>query len=63
MASVQEITVTERDRLWPLVSLLIDTHYDDVTDALPELMDVVRKYRFTDADGNRVDRGSREAQS
>lgn len=53
MREKQKIEIEEGGQLWPLVSLLVDTYYDDVTAALPELMDVVRKYRITDANGKR----------
>lgn len=50
-----EITIREGDKLWPLVSAITDSHYDDMT---PERLDELRKtvigWRITMADGSPV---------
>jgi hypothetical protein len=50
-----EITVREGDRLWSLLSLILDTHMDDL-DArrLKELEALIRSWRLTHADGSKI---------
>lgn len=50
-----EITIYEGDKLWPLVSAIRDSHYDDMTpERLEELRQKVIGWRVTMADGSSV---------
>lgn len=53
------ITVSERDRLWPLMEMISNTWIDDLTDdRIQELVALVDSWRITDADGKLIQRSS-----
>ncbi len=50
-----EIIIREGDKLWPLASAVVDSHYDDMTpERLEELRQKVIGWRITMADGSPV---------
>lgn len=53
----ESITIREGDRLWPLMELFSNTHYDDLPEyRLRELEALVDSWRITDAEGRRIER-------
>jgi hypothetical protein len=49
--------IDEGDKLWPLVRMVRQTHYDDLTEArVQQLVEMVDGWRITDADGRRIER-------
>lgn len=50
--------IDEGDKLWPLVQIIRDTHYDDLTaDRVQQLVEMVDSWRITDANGKLIRRG------
>lgn len=51
----KELVSKPGQRLHRLIAMLFDTHYDDLTDArIAELQDHVAKFRWMNANGDRV---------
>ncbi|MFA6984608.1 MAG: hypothetical protein WC213_00180 [Arenimonas sp.] len=51
--------IREGEKLWPLVQMVRNTHYDDLTpDRVQQLVEMVDGWRITDAEGKRIDRGA-----
>jgi hypothetical protein len=47
--------IDEGDKLWPLVQMVRNTHYDDLTEGrVQQLVELVNSWRITDADGRLV---------
>ncbi|MBI3453988.1 MAG: hypothetical protein HY057_14365 [Rhodospirillales bacterium] len=55
-----QITIREGERFWPLLSLMMDTHIDDLSnDRLERLEAMVREWQITHADGSRLELSDR----
>lgn len=53
----ERYTITEGDRLWPLIEIVRNTWIDDLTDErIQELVAMVDSWRITDAEGRLVKR-------
>ena len=47
--------IDEGDKLWPLVQMVRNTHYDDLTeDRVQQLVKLIDSWRITDSDGKRI---------
>lgn len=53
--------IEEGDKLWPLVQMIRQTHYDDLTEgSVRQLVDMVDSWRITDPDGKLIERTRHE---
>ena len=51
--------IDEGDKLWPLVQMVRQTHYDDLTEArVQQLVETIDGWRITDAEGKRIVRSA-----
>jgi hypothetical protein len=49
--------IREGEKLWPLVQIVRNTHYDDLTeDRVQQLVAMIDSWRITDAEGRRIER-------
>lgn len=49
--------IDEGDKLWPLVEMVRQTHYDDLTEErVRKLVEMIDGWRITDANGKRIER-------
>lgn len=49
--------IREGEKLWPLVQIVRNTHYDDLTeDRVQQLVEMVDSWRVTDSDGRLIKR-------
>jgi len=49
--------IREGEKLWPLVQIVRNTHYDDLTEIrVQQLVELVDSWRITDPDGRLIKR-------
>jgi hypothetical protein len=53
--------IDEGDKLWPLVQMVRQTHYDDLTEArVQQLVEMIDSWRITGPEGKLIERTPHE---
>jgi hypothetical protein len=53
--SRERYEVREGDKIWPIIEIIRNTHYDDLTESrVQEVVALIDNWRVTDAEGNRI---------
>ena len=49
--------VREGDKIWPIIQIVRNTYYDDLTEArVQQIVELIDSWRITDADGKAIKR-------
>ncbi len=55
--SRERYEVREGDKIWPIIQIVRNTHYDDLTEErVQKIVALIDSWRITDADGKRIHR-------